>query len=327
MPHNPNATDAEVFISYSSRDRERVLFIADQLAAAGVSVWVDRHKISGATRWAAEIVRGIKSCKVFLLMCSDGAMGSWAVNQELQVAGECQKTLLPLIIERTSFPDQMLYFLAGWQWIEVLDHPVGEWLQQLLQVLQRTGVECRAENSYPVTANQGMELPHLVWSWEGLCSLARFTNRIWPVPADSIERGLGASPDSAKYGYRLGSHVRLIIEAEQKGHLLLLDEGPDGKIYCLCPSQFAPDTYLPQGRVVLPQENSRFDSFLVTGVPGREQLLAIITDELLGLDWLPVGSKPARELQPTDINTLLARLRGLEGDRWTALCTYFDVIA
>jgi tetrahydromethanopterin S-methyltransferase subunit G len=36
---------------------------------------------------------------------------------------------------------------------------------------------------------------------------------------------------------------------------------------------------------------------------------------------------PARVLSPADIDTLLARLRDLEGDRWTALATYFDVTA
>jgi hypothetical protein len=67
---------------------------------------------------------------------------------------------------------------------------------------------------------------------------------------------------------------------------------------------------------------------VVTGKPGREHLLAIITDESLGLDWLPTDPKkePARVLKQVDIDALLARLRNLEGDRWTALSTYFDVV-
>lgn len=102
MPEKANPAHAEVFISYASADRDRVLPIANRLTVAGVSVWLDRYKIEGAARWAEEIVRGIEACKVFLLMCSDASMRSWAVKQELQLAGECQKRLLPLIIQKPA---------------------------------------------------------------------------------------------------------------------------------------------------------------------------------------------------------------------------------
>ena len=66
----------------------------------------------------------------------------------------------------------------------------------------------------------------------------------------------------------------------------------------------------------------------MTGEPGREHLLAIITEEPLGLDWMPLDSRiPARTLSPNDIDSLLKLLQDLEGDRWTALSTFFDVLA
>src|SRR5438552_11502374 len=100
-------TRPDVFVSYSSADRDRVLPIADRLAAAGISIWLDRHEIVAATSWAEEIVRAIGACKVVLLMCSDASMRSWAVKQEIQLAGERRKALLPLLLERTSFPEQI----------------------------------------------------------------------------------------------------------------------------------------------------------------------------------------------------------------------------
>ena len=118
------------------------------------------------------------------------------------------------------------------------------------------------------------------------------------------------------------------FESQYQGHLLLLDKGPEGILYCLCPSQFAPDTRLRPGRSDLPQAGSRYDSFVVTGKPGREHLLAIITDEPLGLDWMPRDpvKEPARVLKQADTDALLVRLRDLGGHRWTALSTYFDVV-
>lgn len=43
-----------------------------------------------------------------------------------------------------------------------------------------------------------------------------------------------------------------------------------------------------------PQMGSRYDSFVVTGKPGREHLLAIASEEPLGLEWLPCD--PSRGL-------------------------------
>ncbi|MGH9843896.1 MAG: hypothetical protein ACREEM_34605 [Blastocatellia bacterium] len=87
--------------------------------------------------------------------------------------------------------------------------------------------------------------------------------------APTVHR-LGTPQPDVQHGHRLGSRVRLAIEsdrAEHGGHLLLLDEGPEGIIYCLCPSHFAPDTRLQPGCNLLPQRGARYDSFVVTGKP------------------------------------------------------------
>jgi hypothetical protein len=168
----------------------------------------------------------------------------------------------------------------------------------------------------------------------GLRAVARFTDQIWPLPAEEMPRipsrtrGLGAPQDAAQHGFRVGSRVRLVLELDRTGHLLLLDEGPEGMLYCLCPSWFAPQTRVQAGRVYLPLPQSRYDAFEVSGRPGREHLLAIVSDEPLGLDWMPVEPRvPSRVLTPVDIETLLAKIRALAGDQWVALSTYFDVLA
>src|SRR5262245_56519710 len=87
--------DTEVFISYSSADRPRVLDIADQLEAAGVPVWIDRNKSNGGRRWDEQIVRAIRDCKVVLLMCSQASMRSRNVKQEIQLAWRYNRPYLP----------------------------------------------------------------------------------------------------------------------------------------------------------------------------------------------------------------------------------------
>jgi hypothetical protein len=122
--------------------------------------------------------------------------------------------------------------------------------------------------------------------------------------------------------------VALAIELETSGHLLLLDEGPEQILYCLCPSRFAPETTLPIGRSYLPQTGSRYDAFVVSGKPGREDLVAIISEQPLVKDWLPADERlPAKTLSEADVAQLLQTLQQLPATSWIALSTYFDVIA
>jgi hypothetical protein len=175
----------DVFISYASRDREQVTFIADILRNLGVNLWLDHRRLAGGTKWAQEIVRSIKICKLIMLMCSDAAMRSRAVSQEIQLAWKYELNYLPLLLERTSFPEQMEFFLEGCQWVEVLDRAPARWLPEVLRALTSAGVHCRepgaalseaASAIIPCCPSSGLD---------GLWSLARLTDRIWPLVVES----------------------------------------------------------------------------------------------------------------------------------------------
>jgi serine/threonine protein kinase len=326
---------AEVVISYAAQDLSRALQIAERLQSAGVAYWLADHGHEVNLNDRSETIQAVKHCKVILLLCSDAALRSSVVKQDLQLAWSCERPFLPLLIEPIGFAEQAEYLLEGEQWIEVMDAPPDRWLPPLLQSLARAGVHFHNTEMTTLKAGPVVQPTRLDHSLQSLRAIARFTDQIWPLPAERAQRsasaaavrGLGAPQDDAQHGHRLGSRVCLAIESDREGHLLLLDEGPEGIIYCLCPSHFAPDTRLREGRNDLPQERSRYGSFVVSGQPGREHLLAIVSDEPLGLDWSPSNPRmPARVLSQDDIGMLLARLRSLNVDRWTALSTYFEVV-
>jgi DNA-binding winged helix-turn-helix (wHTH) protein len=160
----------------------------------------------------------------------------------------------------------------------------------------------------------------------GLWEIAHPTTRIWPQSADAL-RGLGVAPEAVNYTYRLGARLTLRIEWDKPSHLLLLDEGPEGTVYCLCPSWFAPETRLEPGRTALPQPGARYDSFVLSGQQGREFLLAIITTEPLALNWMTDDpEQPAYAVTSADVDMLLQILEDMRPDDWTALSSYFDVV-
>jgi TIR domain/Domain of unknown function (DUF4384) len=346
-PHDLQPTalpPPEVFISYARRDYDKVRRIADQLAALGVDFWLDQQAIEGGTNYALAIVRGIKLSRVVILMCSDAALRSRNVNQEIMLAWRYARPYLPLLLEPLSFPEQVEYFLEGCQWIEVLDRPAAEWLPRVQRALTFAGVVCdkSRQPSAPTDAQTTATEVSTVRPAQnradliGLRSFASFNDRIWPIAADSIPRdrhrratfrGLGAPQEGVQHGYKIGSHMEIAIQAERAGHLLVIDEGPEGIVYCLCPSWFAPDTRINEGVSYLPRAGGRYESFQVSGEPGREQLIAIITDEPLAFDWMPPDPRPpARVLDAQDIELLLSQLRLLDPASWVAYATYFDVV-
>src|SRR3712207_1275697 len=89
--HAPN-----IFLSYSSSDRDRALALADALEAAGVPVWIDRASIVGGTSWGEEIVEGIKGCAALVILCTERAMASRNVRQEIQLAWRYERPYLLL---------------------------------------------------------------------------------------------------------------------------------------------------------------------------------------------------------------------------------------
>jgi len=106
---------ADIFISYSSKDRKQAEQLTELLASAGFSVWIDRQGIVGAEKWATEIVEGIKACSTFILLLSPNSIESENVLRELSLASEKRKRVLPVDIEPILLPSSFEYPLAGLQ--------------------------------------------------------------------------------------------------------------------------------------------------------------------------------------------------------------------
>jgi anti-sigma factor RsiW len=168
---------------------------------------------------------------------------------------------------------------------------------------------------------------------DSLQKTARVLSQIWAIPAYSGARDasdLKISPDNLREDsltvYHLGDRVRIVINSDREGYLTLLDEGTEGIICSLCPSRYAPDTRIHKGYNLLPQEGSDFKHFIISGKPGQEKLLAIVTNDPLGFDWMP--AEPNRRthiLTQEDIDLLKSKLKNLEMDNWSVIYTYFDV--
>ena len=150
---------SEVFISYASQDRARILDLVDRLRAAGVSVWIDQMGIEGATMWSQEIVAAIRGCKVLILAISNHAAGSENVVKEVALASEGRKRILPVYLEQAEIPESMAYQLAGIQRIEFFKGQEDAALQPVIRALAKLGVTVHDEASAAASTATG-SAPH-----------------------------------------------------------------------------------------------------------------------------------------------------------------------
>ena len=139
--------NAEVFISYASEDRERILDLVERLRGAGVSVWIDQMGIEGATMWSQEIVEAIDGCKVLILAISQRSTESENVVKELALASERRKKILPVCLDASGIPKSMEYQLAGIQRVEYVEGREEQGLLAMIRSLGKLGVTVSSEAS------------------------------------------------------------------------------------------------------------------------------------------------------------------------------------
>ncbi|MBQ7546208.1 MAG: toll/interleukin-1 receptor domain-containing protein [Clostridia bacterium] len=105
----------QVFISYSSKDRDTAKRIKEALEQAGFSCWMDKGSIPFGSSYAAEIENAIRSCDAFVLILSDAAMHSKWVEKELDRAENHNKMVLPYVTEPCELTDAFQYYLTNVQ--------------------------------------------------------------------------------------------------------------------------------------------------------------------------------------------------------------------
>ena len=136
---------AEVFISYSSYDRDRVMPVVESLRSSGISVWVDEGNIHAADLWSEQIVQAIADCRVMVVMLSQNSTDSHNVVKEVMLASEQKKALLPVYLEPANIPAKLQYQLAGIQHLELYGQEEQQVLKDLANGLAKRGISLDTE--------------------------------------------------------------------------------------------------------------------------------------------------------------------------------------
>lgn len=100
---------ASVFLSHSSKDKEFVEWLANQLKELGHSVWFDKWEIGVGDCIVTEIEKGIGDCDFVVIVLSPNAVSSTWVDREWKAKywDEIQKNktlVLPILMEKCDIP-------------------------------------------------------------------------------------------------------------------------------------------------------------------------------------------------------------------------------
>ena len=126
---------ADIFISYSSRDRKKAEQLIELLSSAGLSCWIDQSGIDVATSWSGEIVDAIDGCKALVVLLSSTSVQSKNVIREVALAFEKNKKILPLDLEPVVLTRDLQYHLAGIQRAQVTN------IDAIIRALGKLGLE------------------------------------------------------------------------------------------------------------------------------------------------------------------------------------------
>lgn len=125
------ADTPDVFISYTSHDRQVAEEVYRALGRSGFRCWMAPYDINPGKHYPREIVRAISSVQVFVLIYSAAANKSPHVQGEVNQAFNRNLPILPIRIEDVKPSEDLEYFLGNFHWFDAFDKPWTEQLDEL----------------------------------------------------------------------------------------------------------------------------------------------------------------------------------------------------
>ena len=93
-----------IFVSYSSKDRPFALGLVKELQKLGADVWIDQLGIKLGENWDNAIEEALEKSETFMLILSPTSVESPNVQDEVSIAINTKKKMVPILIEECKLP-------------------------------------------------------------------------------------------------------------------------------------------------------------------------------------------------------------------------------
>jgi hypothetical protein len=148
---------------------------------------------------------------------------------------------------------------------------------------------------------------------------------ILPARVKEGSRDLAAAEEEEPF--RLGDPICFCIRAAVDCHLVVIDVGTAGGVAAALPNRWVPSPRLAAGQTHrLPGPEFPGFSLRLSGVPGRERVVAVATREPLRVPLRPRGSDAFRELDARTLDAVTEAVAALPPADWGVAVAEFGIV-
>jgi hypothetical protein len=121
------------FVSHASEDAAIAASITEYLERSGVTCWIAPRDVTPGGDYGAEIVHGIETSAVFVLVLSENANESIFVKREVERAVSKGKPIFPIRVREVLPSRSLELFISSAHWIDAWQPPIEKYLARLAQ--------------------------------------------------------------------------------------------------------------------------------------------------------------------------------------------------
>src|SRR5580765_11421 len=124
------------FISYASEDEPTAAKISAYLERNGVSCWIAPRDVRLGADYGSEIIDGIESSSVMVLVLSEHANSSEFVKREVERAVAKGKPIFPVRVREVVPSKSLELFISSAEWIDAWQPPIEQYLERLAEAIR-----------------------------------------------------------------------------------------------------------------------------------------------------------------------------------------------
>lgn len=229
----------DVFISYSRKDYRYddgrgeiipgnpVTRVKEALDKAGISYWID-EKISLGADWGRIIPEKIRSASFFLFISSKNSNSHLYTMNEVQIANNNKKKIIPFKIDDTPYNDNLLIHIASLQHNLSFELNPTQALEDLVQSIE----VLKLENGLKIRLQEiEIEISHLLEKKDTLQSEMDNLNKEFNKLNSSISK---LEEEKKIIVGKLSPGPNLLIDRMRRPEaFLLVEEYNEQQIYCI----------------------------------------------------------------------------------------------
>ena len=127
----------DVFISYSSKDKNAANAVCAVLERNGIRCWIAPRDVTPGMVWGSVIVGAINGAKIMVLVFSGAANTSPQIEREVERAISKGIPVIPFRIEDVQPSDSLEYFISASHWLDAFTDPLEQHLEKLANVVRQ----------------------------------------------------------------------------------------------------------------------------------------------------------------------------------------------